>query len=348
MKLQPGDKVKFLSETGGGVVTRIISDKLVAVAIEDGFEIPTAINNLIKEETQESSSKSTASKNTASSSDASTFSATQTGTRLQNSNFYENPGEGIFLSFVPQDQLMLISGTLDIEIVNRTPFELIYSLYLKSEDGLFKGQDYGSVEAFSKLCIASISREEIEKWNKGILQAVLHSDKPAFIPSPLNSSFTIKAMRFFKEDNYRNYNFSRERSFLFNLSSLSMLKTGAEQETSVAFSKSEVVKVSSLISRHLQQDHTAVVDLHIESLNEDYKRLQPAEILNIQLSYFSRILQSAIAEKISKVVFIHGVGQGILKSEIRKALEAYDFITYYDAPMAEYGTGATEARIFQS
>ena len=56
MKFQPGDKVRFLNTSGGGVVTKIISPSLVSVAIEDGFEIPTLINELIRVESKESAS----------------------------------------------------------------------------------------------------------------------------------------------------------------------------------------------------------------------------------------------------------------------------------------------------
>ena len=47
MKIKVGDKVKFLNENGGGIVSRIIDSKTVDVTIEDGFEIPTFIGDLI-------------------------------------------------------------------------------------------------------------------------------------------------------------------------------------------------------------------------------------------------------------------------------------------------------------
>ena len=46
--LKPGDKVKFLNASGGGIVTRIIDSRMVSIMIEDGFEIPTMISELIR------------------------------------------------------------------------------------------------------------------------------------------------------------------------------------------------------------------------------------------------------------------------------------------------------------
>ena len=43
-----------------------------------------------------------------------------------------------------------------------------------------------------------------------------------------------------------------------------------------------------------------------------------------------------------RIVFIHGVGNGTLKTELRKQLERkYKGINYQDASFREYGYGAT-------
>ena len=42
-----GDKVRFLSETGGGVVAGFQGKNIVLVEDEDGFQIPMAINDVV-------------------------------------------------------------------------------------------------------------------------------------------------------------------------------------------------------------------------------------------------------------------------------------------------------------
>lgn len=42
-----GDKVRFLSETGGGRVSGFKGNNIVLVQDEDGFEIPTPINEVV-------------------------------------------------------------------------------------------------------------------------------------------------------------------------------------------------------------------------------------------------------------------------------------------------------------
>jgi dsDNA-specific endonuclease/ATPase MutS2 len=49
-----------------------------------------------------------------------------------------------------------------------------------------------------------------------------------------------------------------------------------------------------------------------------------------------------LKNKVRKMVFIHGVGNGKLKYELIKALnERYPDLVYQDASFKEYGYGAT-------
>jgi DNA-nicking Smr family endonuclease len=88
------------------------------------------------------------------------------------------------------------------------------------------------------------------------------------------------------------------------------------------------------------------VDLHIHELLERHEHMTNAEIIQIQLQHFERTLRIAENKKIGRVVYIHGVGQGVLRAEIRKLLHHYyPNCEFMDAPYSHYGYGATEVRI---
>ena len=72
------------------------------------------------------------------------------------------------------------------------------------------------------------------------------------------------------------------------------------------------------------------------------------DMLNIQLDTAKRQLDFAIGKRIQKVVFIHGVGEGILKEELHYLFKKYDNLKYYDADYQKYGLGATEVYIYQN
>ncbi|MEC3965504.1 Smr/MutS family protein [Flagellimonas halotolerans] len=90
------------------------------------------------------------------------------------------------------------------------------------------------------------------------------------------------------------------------------------------------------------------VDLHIHQLVKSSKGMSNYDMLNIQLDTAKRQLDFAIRKRIQRVVFIHGVGEGVLKEELHYLFKKYDNVEFYDAEYQKYGLGATEVYIYQS
>ena len=90
------------------------------------------------------------------------------------------------------------------------------------------------------------------------------------------------------------------------------------------------------------------VDLHIHQLTSSHKHLSNHEMLNLQLDTARRQLEFAINKRIQRIVFIHGVGEGVLKMELDYLLSRYNNVKFYDADYQKYGLGATEVYIFQN
>lgn len=83
-------------------------------------------------------------------------------------------------------------------------------------------------------------------------------------------------------------------------------------------------------------------DLHIEKLVKNHKSLSNFDILSIQTDTAKRHIEFALRHRIPKIIFIHGVGEGILKAELDFMLNRYDNLTFRDADFRKYGVGATE------
>ncbi|MDT0293743.1 Smr/MutS family protein [Mesonia ostreae] len=88
------------------------------------------------------------------------------------------------------------------------------------------------------------------------------------------------------------------------------------------------------------------IDLHIEKLT-DRRHLDNFDMLNIQMDTARHRLEHAIKNRIQKLVFIHGIGEGVLKAELNTLFGRYDQINYYEADPKKYGYGATEVFITQ-
>jgi dsDNA-specific endonuclease/ATPase MutS2 len=87
------------------------------------------------------------------------------------------------------------------------------------------------------------------------------------------------------------------------------------------------------------------VDLHIHELMDHYSNMSNGEIVEVQMQHFERMLRIAEERKVKKIIFIHGVGQGVLRQEIRQHLRMYyPQCEFLDGNYQKYGHGATEVR----
>jgi len=89
-------------------------------------------------------------------------------------------------------------------------------------------------------------------------------------------------------------------------------------------------------------------DLHIEKLVKNFRGMSNYEILTLQSETAKRHIEFAIKNRIPKIVFIHGVGEGVLKAELDFMLARYDNISFQDANYQKYGVGATEVYFRQN
>lgn len=88
------------------------------------------------------------------------------------------------------------------------------------------------------------------------------------------------------------------------------------------------------------------VDLHLHQLVKHEQGMGNGDKLQMQLSTFERMLNQCEQRRIPRLIVIHGVGQGVLKAQIRELLDQfYPHCTFHDADFTSYGYGATEIRI---
>lgn len=97
--------------------------------------------------------------------------------------------------------------------------------------------------------------------------------------------------------------------------------------------------------KRVEDPQVMEIDLHLHKLVDNENGLSAGEKLSYQLEYFERMLNTAIREKKRKLIVIHGIGEGVLREEVRKALQYYDGVRFDDADPRRYGHGATEVEL---
>jgi len=350
MKFKVGDKVKFLNEKGGGVVSRIISGSLVYVATEDGFELPTATGDIIKMEAETKAEKMFSedfdvdlSKTLA---EAAPGSEMAENTRVR---VGAEEKKGYFLAFVPADQQWFITGDMEIRLVNHSKKDILYNILLLDGEQQYFGFDYGSVEAGSSSQIDTIDREGLTGWTDGIIQILVHSEEEAYLP--LHTNFHIKASKFSSEGSYQESGLMREKAIIFRLAEASGLRKVAGKHETVKIEEEPMLLEAreqhqeTLIGKHAVGPHAAVVDLHIGEIVDNIAGLSSHDMFLLQINYFVKTLESAMAHNFRKVTYIHGIGNGILKNAILEKLKEYEGLQDKSASLADYGQGAIDVLI---
>ena len=138
---------------------------------------------------------------------------------------------------------------------------------------------------------------------------------------------------------------------LIPIGDASVIKQGSR------FSDIESAKTEKIVKNHhrvntekksRKEEFVLEVDLHIEKLVKSFKHLSNFDILNIQVDTARGQLEFAIKNRIPKIVFIHGMGEGVLKAELEYLFGRYPEISFQDANYRKYGLGATEVYVKQN
>lgn len=89
------------------------------------------------------------------------------------------------------------------------------------------------------------------------------------------------------------------------------------------------------------------IDLHIEQLTADTSiTMDKREALSFQMEYLKYILEEAERNLVRELIIIHGKGEGVLKTEVRRLLGSLPNIEFWDGAFQFYSTGATHVKMY--
>lgn len=180
-------------------------------------------------------------------------------------------------------------------------------------------------------------------FSKGDRVAVLDDDFSGVVVSVKNDEITIET-----EDGFVMTYFVNE---LIKLNETSSLENGVKSfNSNLVKQQKQIEKPRSFVKEKKIKGEIPPreFDLHIEKLAKNFRSMSNYDILNLQMETAKRHIEFAIRNRIPKIVFIHGVGEGVLKAELDFLLGRYDNLSFGDASYQKYGAGATEIYFRQS
>lgn len=342
MNFKIGDRVRFLNEVGGGKIIRLPGKKTARVQSDDGFQYDVALHELVPEGGME-----------AGSADEKHVPEPQTGGPQAAAD--EEPaytplgpeGFHVLFALVPEGDGPPTDADLTAYLVNDSSCAVYYHIQCK-EEGSYRTEDEGRAEAATKIRLGTRGRPELNRRLDFHIQLLFLQDgfeKP--LPA-VARNVEIKALRLFKEASYAESDYFHRPAIGFELFTekdlLKEEKLSKEDVARLLEEKEAAHEKPVQAKRHPKNmpEEVEEVDLHINALIDNYKGMSNGEIITVQLGHFNTKMDQAIRDGRRKIIFIHGVGNGTLKHELRKQIKTdYPRAEYQDASFKEYGFGAT-------
>lgn len=376
-----GDKVRFLSEVGGGRVSGFQGKDIVLVEDEDGFEIPTSVRDVVvveqddyamgkmisaKMEAQQKAEEHAATelhqdsrsiKSILNDHDEQTDMHVDEYDAADREITFRAPVQereggnklSAYLAFVPVDIKEITHTRFETYIVNDSNYYIHYS-YLVAEGNAWTLKSVGEVEPNTKLFIEEFSREVLNDMGRiGVQLTAYKKDKPFLLKPAIDVQFRIDPVKFYKLHVFEENDFFEQPSLLFTIVDNDEVARPLVVDSKRL--KEQMYKDEKIIAhegkkKRQKDDGTLVIDLHADELLETTAGMNAADILHYQLDVFKKTMDENKKKKGQKIVFIHGKGEGVLRHALVHELNyRYKSCTYQDASFQEYGYGATQVTI---
>ena len=379
--MKKGDKVRFLSEVGGGKVAGFQGKDIVLVEDEDGFEIPMPINEVVVVEQDDYamskmiSAKMDAQKKAAEHADTELHNDSRSIKAILNEHDadvdmnvdeYDAADREItyraqaqerqggnklsaYLAFVPIDIKDVTNTRFETYLVNDSNYYLHYT-YLTAEGNAWTLKAEGEIEPNTKLFVEEFGRDALNEMEHVAIQMIAFKRDKSFLLKPATDvQFRLDPVKFYKLHLFEENDFFETPALMYTIVEndevARPLVVDAKRLKEQMYKKEKVVANTSK-KKSKKDDGTLVVDLHADEVLETTAGMNSADILHYQMDIFKKTMDENRKKKGQKIIFIHGKGEGVLRQTIIHELNyRYKSCTYQDASFQEYGYGATQVTI---
>ena len=214
-----GDKVRFLSEVGGGVVAGFQGKNIVLVEDEDGFQIPTSITDVvvidnddynIKHDVQNVSTVKDEDEDYDPADRPVTFTA-------QPEERKGGDALSVYLGFVPVDIKEITNTKFEVYLINDSNYYIDFT-YLTVEGTSWNLRSKGTVEPNTKLFIEEFGREVLNELERVAVQFVAYKKDKGFLLKPaVDAQLRIDTVKFYKLHTFQENDFFEQSALIYTL-----------------------------------------------------------------------------------------------------------------------------------
>ena len=219
-----GDKVRFLSEVGGGKVAGFQGKNIVLVEDEDGFQMPMLINEVVVvgEESYETTrmvEQKAKARQSAEDDEEPEIEPADRPITFKAKPEERKGGDKLsaFLAFVPMDVKELSQTRFESYLVNDSNYYLRYVL-MAAEGSAWTLRAEGEIEPNCKEFIEEFGREDLNNLEHLCVQLVAYKrDKHFLLKSPVNAQVRVDTVKFYKLHAFRENDFFEQPALIYTL-----------------------------------------------------------------------------------------------------------------------------------
>lgn len=320
-----GEKVRFLNEVGNAVVTNILTNGIVEVTDDYGLVTRLSAKELVPADRERNA-------------DVKPIVADEPRyidvpkPALVVRRLEEVPLPDLALIFLSDCELAPETGDLDVYFANSTGHHMLVNIAAREDKGLFS-LFHGEVRAGQLQHLRGIRRRDVDIFGHTAVDCIFFQDTDYKHREAFSSILKLKVTRFVREGSYRAV------TGLGGKAMVVAVEKASQPEMIITETASARVHKPSLRTPSLPTFEEEV-DLHIEQLTSTFTTMSDHEMFVFQMNHFEKKLNHGLMNEYLRITFIHGVGSGKLRDEIRKLLREYK-LRFEDGSFQKYGVGAT-------
>ena len=298
-----GDKVRFIHETGGGVVTGFRGKDIVLVEGEDGFELPMPRSECVAIDTNEYNFEK---KSVAPKPEPVKVQNRLSGVSQQIKKDFDDDDEprvtyrpkerpegerlNVHLAYLPMDVKSLSNSRFEAYLINDSNYSVYYT-YSAAEGNCWRVRGTGLLAPDSKCFIEEFGREELNSMERVCVQLLPFKEDRNFVLKPaMNIERRIDTVKFYKLHLFKENPFFEDDALLYDIvvndkPVKEIFAVAAEMQRAIMEKKrADVAPKQSAVQPKLKKGSDILeVDLHASSLLETTAGMNNFDILNYQL-----------------------------------------------------------------
>ena len=243
-----GDKVKFLSETGGGKVAGFQGKNIVLVEDEDGFQIPTPVNEVVVVESEDYSTANVINRRAEAQEQKAAETPLLRGHRSVKAMMQEGQDEEVdmsapdtvdlskdvtfrpkaeerkggnqlsaYIAFAPTSDSSLDTPHFECYFVNDSNYYLRYVI-LSVEGNSCSVKNEGEAEPNTKVFIEEMNAQDINHVGRLVVQLLAYKrDKNFIVKAPVNVELRLEPLKFYKTHTFEDTPFFETPVLLYTI-----------------------------------------------------------------------------------------------------------------------------------